>query len=156
MSLKELRIKKGLTQVDCARFLGVSHRTYIRYESEERKRNSLKYRYMLKELENYGRIDETHGVLTVEKIRSVCEEVFQGYEVKYCYLFGSYAKGKATETSDVDVLIAMETSGMQFFEIVELLREKLCKKVDALHETQLNNNVALMSEILKDGIKIYG
>lgn len=156
MTLKELRIKKGLTQLVCAQFLGVSLRTYIRYESDDNKANTLKYRYMLKELETYGYIDEQHGVLTVESIKNICAEIFERYAVEYCYLFGSYAKGKATETSDVDLLIATPLNGLQFFELVETLREKLCKKIDALHQTQLNNNLELTQEILKDGIKIYG
>ena len=71
MTLKELRIKKGLTQLVCAQFLGVSLRTYIRYESDDNKANTLKYRYMLKELETYGYIDEQHGVLTVESIKNI-------------------------------------------------------------------------------------
>ena len=45
---------------------------------------------------------------------------------------------------------------LHFFEMVETLREKLCKKVDALHQTQLKNNIELTNEILKDGVKIYG
>lgn len=156
MTLKELRINKGLTQQACAKFLGVSLRTYIRYETDAGKADTLKYRYMLKELETYGFIDEEHGILTVENIKLACVEIFQSYDVEYCYLFGSYAKGKAKEASDVDLLIAAPLNGLQFFEMVELLRERLCKKVDALHQTQLNNNLELMQEILKDGIKIYG
>ena len=74
----------------------------------------------------------------------------------YCYLFGSYAKGKATETSDVDLLVAMPVDGMKFFELIELLREQLKKKIDLLDIAQLDNNSALVQEILKDGIKIYG
>ena len=92
----------------------------------------------------------------IESIKNICAEVFERYAVEYCYLFGSYAKGKATETSDVDLLIATPLNGLQFFELVETLREKLCKKIDALHQTHLNNNLELTQEILKDGIKIYG
>ena len=156
MTLKELRIKKGLTQIACAAILGVSLRTYIRYEKEENKQETLKYKYMYKALEDYGLIDEQHGILKIEDIRERCLEVFQNYEVEYCYLFGSYAKNRATEESDVDLLIATPKKGLEFFEIVESLREKLCKNVDVLHTTQLNQNMALIEEILRDGIKIYG
>lgn len=50
----------------------------------------------------------------------------------------------------------MPVNGMEFFELVELLREKLKKKVDLLDINQLENNQALVLEILKEGIKIYG
>ena len=41
-------------------------------------------------------------------------------------------------------------------ELVEEIRTILCKKVDVLNVNQLNNNIELIEEILKDGIKIYG
>ena len=156
MTLKEMRKNKKLTQADAAIYLGVPLRTYVNYENDTVKQGTIKYNYMFERLSLYGYIDEQNGILTIDKIRNICGEVFKDYEVKYCYLFGSYAKGKATGQSDVDLLIATPLSGLQFFEMVETLREKLCKKVDALHQTQLNNNMALTQEILKDGIKIYG
>ena len=76
--------------------------------------------------------------------------------MEYCYLFGSYAKGKATEKSDVDLLVAMPVDGMKFYELIEMLREQLKKKIDLLNIEQLDNNPMLVQEILKDGIKIYG
>ena len=156
MTLKEMRKNKKLTQADAAIYLGVPLRTYVNYENDTVKQGTIKYNYMFERLSLYGYIDEQNGILTIDKIRNICGEVFKDYEVEYCYLFGSYAKGKATGQSDVDLLIATPLSGLQFFEMVETLREKLCKKVDALHQTQLNNNLALTQEILKDGIKIYG
>lgn len=156
MTLKQLRINKGLTQSECAKFLGVPVRTYVRYENDESKSDTIKYRFMIETLNGYGIVDEEHGILTVEKIKEVCTRVFSGYEVEFCYLFGSYAKGKAKETSDVDLLISANVTGIKFFGLVEELREGLKKKVDLLDILQLNNNQALLQEILKDGIKIYG
>ena len=45
---------------------------------------------------------------------------------------------------------------MKYFELIEILREQLKKKIDLLDVTQLDNNPTLVKEILKDGIKIYG
>ena len=77
------------------------------------------------------------------------------YDVKYCILFGSYAKGKATEKSDVDLLISTEIVGLRFFGIAERLRDALHKKVDLLDLRQLADNQALIDEILKDGVRVY-
>lgn len=156
MTLKELRKEKGLTQEACAKVVGVPLRTYIRYESDEGRRNNIKYRYIFEMLQKYGVIDEEHGLLTVEKIKESCAPLFEQYGVKYAYLFGSYAKKRATEQSDVDLLISMPVNGLRFYELVEALREALKKRVDLLDETQLDNNNALVKEILQDGIKIYG
>lgn len=156
MTLKELRTQNKLTQVECARYLGVPVRTYQNYEVDEKKRTSMKYMYMVQKLEQYGFVDETHGILSIQKIKEVCTEIFSGIDVEYCYLFGSYAKGRATESSDVDLLVATSISGMKFYDLVETLRESLAKKVDVLNLEQLTNNPELVNEILKDGVKIYG
>lgn len=156
MTLKELRKQNKLTQIECAKYLGVPVRTYQNYEVDEKKRTSMKYLYMIQKLEQYGFVDETHGILSIQRIKDVCTEVFSEFEVEYCYLFGSYAKGKATESSDVDLLIATFISGMKFYDLVETIRESLAKKVDVLNLEQLTNNPELVNEILKDGVKIYG
>ena len=156
MTLKELRKEKGLTQEACAKVVGVPLRTYIRYESDEGRRNNIKYRYIFEMLQKYGVIDEEHGLLTLEKIKETCSPLFEQYGVKYAYLFGSYAKKRATEQSDVDLLISMPVNGLRFYELVEALREALKKRVDLLDETQLDNNNTLVKEILQDGINIYG
>ena len=84
------------------------------------------------------------------------EPIFEEYNVNYAYLFGSYAKGKAKETSDIDILVSMPLNGLAFYELAERLRESLKKKIDLLDESQLENNTLLVKEILQDGIKIYG
>ncbi len=154
--LKEIRISKKLTQEDAGVLLGVSLRSYKSYENDPSKRDTIKYRYMLETLGKYNAIDEEHGILTLDEIKTACKKVFDEYQVKYCILFGSYAKGKATEISDVDLLISTEVTGLRFFGIAERLREVLYKKVDLLDLRQLKNNEELLDEILKDGIRVYG
>lgn len=156
MSIKQLRIEKGMTQIQCADYLQIPVRTYKRYESNESKINSFKYKYIIDRLNEYGLIDEEHGKLTIDDIKKICTDVFKNYSVDYCYLFGSYAKGKETEQSDVDLLVSVPLDGLKFYELVEVLRENLRKKVDLLDVSQLNKNPALLQEVLKDGVKIYG
>ncbi len=50
----------------------------------------------------------------------------------------------------------MPLNGVRFYELDEILRESLKKKVDHLDESQLENNTALVRKILQNGIKIYG
>lgn len=156
MTLKELRLQKGLTQAKCAEYLGVPLRTYQNYEKNEEWGSSIKAAFMFARLERYGFVDEEHGILTVEQITETCERVFEGLGIEYCYLFGSYAKGTPTEKSDVDLLVATDLSGMIFYALIENLREELKKKVDLITTEQLNKNPELLNEILKYGIKIYG
>ena len=104
--LKELRTEKKLTQQQVADLIGISLRSYKSYENDEKKSDTLKYRYIVEKLAEVNPIDEEHGILEVEDIRQKCEKVFEKYEIEFCYLFGSYAKSKAKPSSDVDLLIS--------------------------------------------------
>lgn len=156
ITIRNIRLEKKLTQEEAAKVLGVSRRTYIKYEQEGINVESYKYRFIIQTLQNFNKIDETHGILSINEIEEACSAIFKKYDVEYVILFGSYAKNKASETSDVDLLICSTLKGIKFFGLVEELREALKKKVDALDESQLESNAILTHEILKEGIRIYG
>jgi len=154
--LKELRKSKNLTQIECSKYLGIPLRTYQCYEYEDDKISNIKYQYIVNKLSQYGYIDEEHGILTIDKIKSTCNAIMSKYDIQYCYLFGSYAKGYPSENSDVDLFISSSITGLKYFGLVEELRENLKKKVEIINQDQIKNNFDLMNEILKDGVKIYG
>lgn len=129
-------------------------RTYQNYEADTSKTSSMKYMFMLQKFEEYGYIDEVHGILTIDQIKDRCATVFREFPVEYCYLFESYATGKATEISDVDLLFATDVSGINFYDLVEAIRESLQKKVDILNHKQLLDNPELINGILKDGVDL--
>ena len=156
MKLKEIRMSKNLTQVEAASILSVSLRSYKDYENVIEKANNPKYRYLCETLLKYNMVDENHGILTLENIKKIVKVIFEKYDVNFCYLFGSYAKGNATPISDVDMVIDTSVTGLDFFGLVEELRNELHKKVDLLKMNQLENNLQLLREVMKDGIKIYG
>ena len=154
--VKELRVEKKLTQQQVADLVGISLRSYKSYENDKEKEGTIKYAYILEKLKALNPIDEEHGILDMDFIRDKCKEVFDEYPVHYCILFGSYAKGKATESSDLDFLISSDVKGLKFYGLVEKLRLALHKKVDVLNLDQLKDNLELTNEILRDGIRIYG
>ena len=154
--LKALRTDRGLTQKEAAQLIGVSLRSYISYENEEELAETPKYRFLLREMKEITRVDEEHGILTVDEIKQICNGILVNYPVQFCYLFGSYAKGKASAASDIDLVISSDISGLRFYELTEKLREALHKKIDILDMKQLAGNEKLLNEVLKDGIKIYG
>lgn len=154
--LKALRIEKKMTQQEVADLVGISLRSYKSYENDEEKRDTIKYKYIIEQLTKINFIDEEHGILTIEDITKKCAKVLDQYDVNFCYLFGSYAKGKETPASDVNLLVSADIKGLKFYELVEELRMELCKKVDVLDINQLKGNLELTEEILKDGVKICG
>ncbi len=117
--LKKLRTEKQLTQQEAARRLGVSLRSYVMYENDIEREGTVKYRFLLQEMQKIDAVDEEHGILELKQIRKICTEILDDYKVEYCYLFGSYAKGNANERSDVDLLISTDTTGLRFYEIAE-------------------------------------
>lgn len=154
--LKDLRKEKKMTQQEVADLAGISLPSYKTYENDETKSDSIKYKYLMEQLTKVNFIDEEHGLLDVDDIKRKCTKVLEQYDVNFCYLFGSYAKGKETPTSDVDLLISANIKGLKFYGLVEELRTVLHKKVDVLDMNQLKENLELTEEILKDGVKIYG
>jgi len=156
MTLKEQRIYLGLTQTEVSKLVNIPLRTYKDYENNPARVNSIKYKYILEKLLDFGRIDESHGVLTLDQIKRGIFKATQSYEVDFCYLFGSYARNEATPNSDVDLIISTKTTGLQYYGLVETLRQHLFKKVDVILWTDLSSNPELIYAVLKDGIKIVG
>ena len=154
MNLTELRKQNNITQKEAALLVGIPYRTYIRYEENPAYKNTYKYRMIFSSLEESLIIDEEHGLLSVEKIKEITVPIFEKHNINYCYLFGSYAKGSATEKSDVDLLIETDLTGLKFYGLVEELRVALHKKVDLLRLKDLKSDNPIALEILKEGIRI--
>ena len=159
MTLKELRNKYKISQIEAASVLGIPERTYRRYETDENYGSDIKRRIFIKMLIEHYEITEEKGILTIEQIKDKVSELFDNDysgRIDFCYLFGSYAKGLANEKSDIDLYISSSLTGLDFVGLIERLRQALNKRVDLIRSSELNNNIELVNEIMKDGIKIYG
>ena len=159
MSLKETRINYGLSQSEAASVVGVPVRTFRRYELDEQYGSSFKRTMFINLLKDKYEITEEKRLLTVEKIKQIVTDLFNNEypgSIDFCYLFGSYAKGLAKESSDVDLYVSSSLTGLRFVGLIERLRQVLHKKVDLIRSSELEKNIELVNEILKDGVKIYG
>lgn len=158
MTLLEIRKQYNISQIKAASLIGIPLRTYIRYEQDDNYGNELKRQAMIKIINDQCEITEEKGLLNVEQIKkelsSLFETKYKG-KVEFCYLFGSYAKGYAKEGSDVDLCINTSLTGLHFVGLIEDIRKKLHKNIDLIRFNTLNNNLELINEIMKDGIKIY-
>ena len=73
-------------------------------------------------------------ILTIDEIRAKIRPICEKYRLKKVWLFGSYARGEATEDSDVDLHIKVP-QGIGLFGIGGLyadLEEALGKKIDLI------------------------
>ena len=152
MKLKELRKQLGLTQPEAANLLNIPFRTYCRYEDQPQYEGTFKYNQMISVLnENAASL-----VLKIETIKDAISNICSKYKVNACYLFGSYAKGKARSDSDIDLMIVSELEGIEYYQLLGDLENQLKKKIDLIRLETAIQNVKLMNEILKEGVKIYG
>ena len=152
MKLKEIRKQLGLTQPEAASIIGIPLRTYCRYEDEEKMANTFKYEQMVIVLNKHSE----NLILRIDTIKNVVSKACEHFNVSACYLFGSYAKGKTKSTSDVDLMIVSELEGIEYYQLLNELETNLRKKVDLIRLESAIQNVKLLNEILKEGIKIYG
>jgi predicted nucleotidyltransferase len=91
----------------------------------------------------------------LEEIKSIVEPIAKKYGVERVYLFGSYARGDATDNSDVDLRVdkgalkgVFALSGL-YTEIQETLQTK----VDLLTTGSLNDE--FLRKIQKEEVLLY-
>ena len=104
-------------------------------------------------------------VYTVEQIAQRILPVPQKYGLKAVYLFGSYARGTATDSSDIDLLI--DTSGTNIKSLLTLsavycdLEDALRKSIDLItvssleQQPQMENDVRFRDTVLKERVNLY-
>jgi predicted nucleotidyltransferase len=156
MDLKELRRSKNLTQKAASALLDIPLKTYQNYELGRSKLTSLAGRSIVEKLSAYEPYAPGKGILPLSYIASGVAKISKDYPIDFVYLFGSYAKGKATENSDVDLLLSTEVDGLSFFGLAGKLEEALHKNVDVVRFKDLAENQTLLGEIMKTGIKLLG
>ena len=96
------------------------------------------------------------AIYTADNIRTLLRPVFDAYNVSSAILFGSYAKGNADDTSDVDILVDSGLKGLRFFGLLEGVTSALEIPVDMIDVSQIDRGSEIEQEILKTGVRIYG
>ena len=93
----------------------------------------------------------------IKTIKDRLRPVFSNYNITSAILFGSYAKGSATEKSDIDLMVDSNLRGLRFFALIEDIREALDEKeVDVFDVTHIDKDSRGQKEIYETGVKIYG
>lgn len=156
--LKEIRQQYKISMTQASIDTGIPIRTYSRYENDSNYGSVLKREAIVNILNKKYEITEDKGILNIDDLRAGVLKIIANHldEIDFCYLFGSYAKGYATEKSDIDLCVSTSLTGLSFIGFIEELRTELKKKVEVLRLTDVSENAELLKEIMKDGIKIYG
>ena len=93
---------------------------------------------------------------TVDEIRSIVSPIAARYGVDRLYLFGSYARGDATEESDIDVVVigGAHFNRPDIFAFAEDLRELTGKDVDAFEICEVNVGTPFYETLMREGKQI--
>ncbi len=91
----------------------------------------------------------------IQEIQRQLTPVFAAYGVHSAILFGSFAKGTATERSDVDLLVDSGLRGLRFVGLMEAVHEALSLPVDLMDVSHIETDSRIDREIRATGVKIY-
>ena len=96
-------------------------------------------------------------IYTIEEIKQILEKILKNTPVYSVILFGSYAKNKATPTSDIDLVIDTKESlmGFKLYSLITKIEETFNKEVDGFEKSEIIENSKIDEEIKKTGVVVY-
>ena len=171
VTLKELRISKGLNQAQCAEYLGMSTRNYQNYENDASKANTARYHAIYQKLESYGQpvvsvslpsqTTEFHtNVVTGTGLQALANSVAKygkrdcfstlqkfvtgSYDGKICILYGLRRTGKTTLLFQMLSELPIEKTAYIKVQTIDDM-SRLTKDLKALYE--LGYRYAFIDEI---------
>ena len=104
-------------------------------------------------------------IYTAEQISRIVEPIAKKYGLPAVYLFGSYARGTATEESDIDLLV--DTTGTAIRSLFDLgglygeFEEAFDKSIDMvtmgaiMQKPQMPSDVDFRNAVLRERKRIY-
>ncbi len=88
-----------------------------------------------------GSVTTREDVISV--LRAEMPKLEREFGITRIALFGSFAAGNQTETSDVDLLIeSSQTLGLKFFELSEYLSDSMGRRIDLVTLRQVKESKA--------------
>lgn len=100
-------------------------------------------------------IDDNINVLSIKEIKERIKPILNKYGINNIYLFGSYARGEAKSTSDVDIYC--DKGNIRTFidqeNLEDELKQVLKKEVDIVFDTS-HMDEYFKEQIMRDMIKL--
>ena len=91
----------------------------------------------------------------ISEIRAVLTPVFDSYRISRAVLFGSVAKGCATEKIDLDLVVDSQLRGLLFVGFIEAVRQAVGMTVDVFDRSHIEKGSRIDQEIHDTGVIIY-
>lgn len=99
----------------------------------------------------------TSKTISITEIKEKTIPILQHYPVDKAILFGSYANGNATKTSDIDLYIDTngKLRGLDFVGLLEILVDTLGIDIDLIDKSHIESDSLIIQEIENRGMVIY-
>ena len=96
-------------------------------------------------------------MVTLNELTDILLPVINESPIRKVIVFGSYARGDATNDSDIDIVIDSggELNGMNFFIYADKLAKALPVKSDIFESIEIKKPSSLYTRILNEGVVIY-
>jgi len=96
-------------------------------------------------------------IYNFEEIKSILLPIFMASAVRQAVLFGSYAKGQATDKSDIDIVIDSngELLNINFYGLLDEITERLNKNIDLFEISEIKQNSTIYEAIQSEGVLLY-
>ncbi len=96
-------------------------------------------------------------IYTIEEIKNSLSKLVDSREVSKITLFGSYAKNKASENSDIDLIIDSNgrLMGFKLFSLIAKIENFFGKEVDAFEKSEIIKGSKIDEEINNTGVVVY-
>lgn len=95
--------------------------------------------------------------MNAAEIRDKLLPIFKTAPIYRAILFGSFAQNKATENSDVDIVIDSrgELLNIHFYGVLEDITQALGRKVDLFELSEIRPGSSIDREIKRQGVQLY-
>ena len=96
-------------------------------------------------------------MLNIADIRATVEPIVKDTKVQKLVLFGSYAKGTASENSDIDLYMFSNgaITGLAFFELKSRIEDAFGMEIDLFPDLDIIPNSPVERQINESGVVIY-
>ena len=114
---------------------------------------------------------ENNKIYSIQEIKKMINKILKKYNIDKAYIFGSYARGEATESSDIDIMIKKGnlTTLLELSKMAIEIEEKFKKNVDIVTEESYTDDIKhvqipsiirakeiFYNEVCKERVLIYG
>ena len=113
-------------------------------------------------------IKQSSKIYSIEEIKNIARQIFSKYNFEKVYLFGSYARGEATNLSDIDIMVVggnintlmnLSDFALELVKIfkkeIDIVKEENYTKKDDNEYFDLANKL-FYNVVRKERVLIYG